>query len=99
MNKRKDYLAFRASLEEALPIEEWPLIKTALWWAAKGNWDKSHNIAQDLDSEEGAWIHAYLHRMEGDRFNAGYWYRRANKPYPDLPLDKELEQIINALLF
>ncbi|WP_276392699.1 hypothetical protein [Eudoraea chungangensis] len=99
MDKRKDYLTFMASLDEALPIEEWPLIKTALWWAAKGNWNKSHNIAQDLDSEEGAWIHAYLHRMEGDKFNAGYWYRRANKPYPDLALDKELEQIINTLLF
>ena len=51
----------------------------ALWWAAKGEWDKAHEIVQDEDDADAAWVHAYLHRVEGDLGNAGYWYRRAGK--------------------
>ena len=49
----------------------------ALWWAAKGNWDEAHKIVQDEETADAAWVHAYLHRVEGDLGNAGYWYRRA----------------------
>ena len=52
----------------------------ALWWEAKGDWDRAHDIAQDAGTRDGDWIHAYLHRVEGDLGNAGYWYRRAGKP-------------------
>ena len=49
----------------------------ALWWAQKGNWDKAHDLAQDEGTSSGDWIHAYLHRLEGDLGNAAYWYNRA----------------------
>jgi hypothetical protein len=51
----------------------------ALWWDAKGDWEKAHGIAQDVNGVDGAWVHAYLHRKEGDLGNAGYWYRRAGR--------------------
>ena len=50
-----------------------------MWFDVKGDWEASHNIAQDMHDDNGSWIHAYLHRKEGDKFNAGYWYRRARK--------------------
>jgi hypothetical protein len=49
----------------------------ALWWDAHGDWEKAHEVAQDVEGADGAWVHAYLHRKEGDLGNAGYWYRRA----------------------
>jgi len=70
----------------------------ALWHDAKGDWDAAHSVAQDIDNETGAWIHAYLHRKEGDLGNAGYWYRRAHKPECRERLDAEGEQIATALL-
>ena len=51
----------------------------ALWWDGKGDWEKAHEIAQDVAGADGAWVHAYLHRKEGDVGNAGYWYRRAGR--------------------
>jgi hypothetical protein len=51
----------------------------ALWWDAKGDWEKAHGIAQDVNGVDGAWVHAYLHRKDGDLGNAGYWYRRAGR--------------------
>ena len=70
----------------------------ALWHDAKGDWDSAHTVAQDIDDETGAWIHAYLHRKEGDLANAGYWYRRARKPECRDGLEAEWEQIATALL-
>jgi hypothetical protein len=51
----------------------------ALWWDGRGDWEKAHAIAQDVAGADGAWVHAYLHRKEGDVGNAGYWYRRAGR--------------------
>jgi hypothetical protein len=51
----------------------------ALWWDGRGNWEKAHEVAQDVDGADGAWVHAYLHRKEGDEGNAIYWYRRAGR--------------------
>ena len=70
----------------------------ALWWEARGNWEKAHEVAQDLDGRDGAWLHAYLHRREGDRSNADYWYRRAGKPAETGDLDRELELMVAELL-
>jgi hypothetical protein len=70
----------------------------ALWHDAKGNWAGAHEVAQNIEGATGAWIHAYLHRKEGDLGNAGYWYRRANKPECREPLDSEWNQIATALL-
>ncbi|MBV9523478.1 MAG: hypothetical protein JO010_11825, partial [Alphaproteobacteria bacterium] len=70
----------------------------ALWWDAKGNWPKAHENAQAQDDAIGAWVHAYLHRKEGDLANAGYWYRRAGKTPETGPLEAEWEAITVALL-
>jgi hypothetical protein len=81
----------------ALPDAAPPLVR-ALWHDATGDWDAAHAVAQDVETAEGAWVHAYLHRKEGDIGNAGYWYRRAGKPPADGSLDEEWRQIAAALL-
>jgi hypothetical protein len=70
----------------------------ALWQDARGDWEAAHQTAQSIEDETGAWIHAYLHRKEGDPANAAYWYRRAAKPIPSVPLDAEWDAIVTALL-
>jgi len=70
----------------------------ALWWAAKGDWEAAHKIVQDEDDKASAWVHAYLHRVEGDSANAGYWYRQAGKPVAKDSLESEWEQMVSALL-
>lgn len=70
----------------------------AMWEDAKGNWNAAHAIAQDIDDQTGSWIHAYLHRKEGDLSNAGYWYRRAGKPVAHDTLADEWNRIVSALL-
>ncbi|MGL4609079.1 MAG: hypothetical protein ACRCYY_05250 [Trueperaceae bacterium] len=70
----------------------------SLWYAAKSDWDKAHTLVQDLETKEAAWVHAYLHRQEGDSSNAGYWYRRAAKPEFKDGLEQEWEEIAEALL-
>jgi hypothetical protein len=89
---------FKASLSDTAPAPELNAPLAALWWAAKGDWNKAHGIAQDEETSEAAWVHAYLHRVEGDLGNAGYWYRRAGKPDASGPLEAEWEQIVQALL-
>jgi hypothetical protein len=71
---------------------------TALWWAKKGDWDKAHRLVMDEQSAEAAWVHAYLHRVEGDLGNAGYWYRQAQKPVATGALDDEWAAIVAELL-
>ena len=93
-----DIASFKDSLNaDAPPAGLNPLLE-ALWHDAKGNWDKAHKLAQDQDNEAGAWVHAYLHRVEGDESNAGYWYRRAGKPHCGSPLKQEWEEIAAALM-
>jgi hypothetical protein len=69
-----------------------------MWEDARGHWDAAHEVAQDIDDKTGAWIHAYLHRKEGDLGNAGYWYRRAGQPIASDSLDEEWTRIVTALL-
>lgn len=70
----------------------------ALWYDAKGRWKQAHELIQDIPDGKAAWIHAYLHRKEGDIGNAGYWYRRAGKTMPQESVQEEWEQIARALL-
>ena len=70
----------------------------ALWYDARGNWEQAHQRAQDDDGAEGAWVHAYLHRKEGDPGNAAYWYRRAGRRMPTSPLAEEWRAIAAELL-
>lgn len=88
---------FIATLDQPTPPNVSPLLK-ALWFDAKGDWHSAHQIAQDVHSTDGSWVHAYLHRKEGDEFNAGYWYRKANKAVSTKTLDDEWTEITKALL-
>ncbi|HXN66112.1 MAG TPA: hypothetical protein VN926_00490 [Bradyrhizobium sp.] len=89
---------FKASVSGAAPAPGLDAPLAALWWAAKGGWDQAHKIVQDEETTEAAWVHAYLHRVEGDLGNAGYWYRRAAKPVATGSLEAEWEQMVAKLL-
>ena len=88
---------FKETLTANAPPAVSPAL-VALWHDAKGDWEKAHGTAQDIDNPTGAWVHAYLHRKEGDAANAAYWYRRADKPVERGPLDAEWTRIVTALL-
>ena len=90
---------FKASLSGAAPpAAEFDAPLCALWWAVKGDWEQAHKIVQDEETAGAAWVHAYLHRVEGDLGNAGYWYRRAGKGVAGGALEAEWEGIASALL-
>jgi len=89
---------FRATLENSAPPPELPLFLTALWWDAKGDWQRAHECAQQGETREHAWVHAYLHRKEGDAANAHYWYRQAGRPIASGALNDEWTRIVQALL-
>lgn len=80
---------FRASTSAAEPPAGLSLPLQSLWWEAKGDWTRAHECAQSDESADGAIVHAYLHRVEGDLSNAGYWYRRAGRPASSAPLAEE----------
>jgi hypothetical protein len=83
--------------EGTVPEDIHPLLQALLLDAA-GDWDSAHRLAQNEPSTDGSWVHAYLHRKEGDLGNAGYWYRNAGKHMSDLSLEEEWEYIAQALL-
>jgi hypothetical protein len=87
----------RASLSETTPAAALSPPLAALWWAAKGDWHQAHKIVQDESDRESAWVHAYLHRVEGDLGNAGYWYRQAGQPAAKDALEAEWQRIVAAL--
>ena len=70
----------------------------ALWWDDKGDWEKAHEIAQDVAGADGVWVHAYLHRKEGDVGNAAYWYRVAGRRVATGDSRSEWEGIVAAML-
>jgi hypothetical protein len=90
--------SFRRTTREAAPPGELSPALEALWWAAKGDWNRAHVLVQNDPSREAAWVHAYLHRLEGDLGNAAYWYRKAGRPEASDPLEVEWEAIAAALL-
>jgi hypothetical protein len=89
---------FRDSLRQSSPPPQLSNLLQSLWYDAKGDWDAAHNVAQDIHTREGSWIHAYLHRKEGDLGNASYWYHRANQPVSNKSLTEEWEEIAKAIL-
>jgi hypothetical protein len=89
---------FTATLKGDAPPAGSTKVLEALWYAGKNDWTAAHTIAQDIESKDGYWVHAYLHRQEGDHGNANYWYRRAGKVMPSNSLEKEWEEIVSALL-
>ena len=93
-----DLKAFRASLTESAPSDELPPALSALWHEAKDDWKRAHKIVQEEQDRDSAWVHAYLHRVEGDLGNAGYWYRQAGQPAAKDSLEAEWERIAVTLL-
>ncbi|WP_420602052.1 hypothetical protein [Flagellimonas sp.] len=93
-----NYKTFQETLSDSSPPNDWSLALQALWWDAKGDWNASHDIAQELHTQMGSWIHAYLHRKEGDDWNAGYWYRQAGRSFPKLTLEEELKQLVQFII-
>jgi hypothetical protein len=93
-----DLVAFRRSLVAALPPDGLAPAMQALWWDAKGDWDRAHEQAQLRDDADGAAVHAYLHRKEGDIGNARYWYRRAGRAPASGSLDAEWSALAQELL-
>jgi len=93
-----DLSAFTASLSDSAPPAGLTRSLEALWWAAQGDWERAHRLAQAEPGAEGAWVHAHLHREEGDLGNANYWYRRAGRAMSDQPLAEEWQAIAGELL-
>ncbi len=87
---------FSASISaNAKPNLKWTSCLQSLWWAQKGNWEKAHDLAEDEGSKDGDWVHAYLHRVEGDLGNAAYWYKRASRPVKQKEsLEEEWKEIV-----
>ena len=93
-----DFATYKRSLADDAPPEGLSMAAQALWWEAKGDWHRAHQCAQNQADAEGAWAHAYLHRVEGDLSNAGGWYRRAGRPLSTASLQEEWETIARSLL-
>jgi len=92
------FAEFRKSVEQDIPPSGLAPLLEALWYDAKGDWAAAHNLAQEDSSPDGSWVHAYLHRKEGDLSNASYWYHRAEQPRSDKTLNEEWDEIAKALL-
>ena len=90
--------AFKRSLSDKEPPDALSPALTALWWAGNDDWDKAHKIVMDEGGANCAWVHAYLHRVEGDLDNAGYWYRQARRKVATNALKAEWSEIVAALL-
>ena len=90
--------AFRLSLSNKNPPDAVSPALTALWWAGNDDWDKAHKIVMDEGDSDCAWVHAYLHRVEGDLGNAGYWYRQAKRKVATDELEAEWSEMAAVLL-
>ena len=93
-----DHTFFNDSLKHDSPPAGLTIQQEALWHDGKGDWDRAHDLINDLDDRQSAHVHAYLHRKEGDLWNADYWYRRAGQQRPDIPLDEEWEALVRRFL-
>ena len=93
-----DLQTFKRSIGGQAPPADCSQAAQALWWDAHGDWNKAHACAQAQDDATGAWVHAYLHRKEGDLRNAGGWYKRAGKPAATGALAAQWDAIADAVL-
>ena len=89
---------FKESLKSEQPASNLSMQLKSLWYDAKGNWHKAHHQVDQLNDPASAWVHAYLHRKEGDIWNANYWYNKAGKKRPDFSLDEEWAQLVAEFL-
>ena len=89
---------FHESLSHPEPPAHFSVLLNSLWYDKKGDWKKAHDLVDSLPGAEAAWVHAYLHRKEGDLWNADYWYRRAGETRPSVTLDQEWEELVKRYL-
>ena len=94
----KTLTEFKESLNLEQPISGLSAQLKSLWYDGKGDWHQAHAQVDHLTDKESAWIHAYLHRKEGDIWNADYWYKKAKQVRPNLSLEEEWEQLVLQLL-
>jgi hypothetical protein len=94
----KTLTEFKASLSLPQPDSGLSVQLKSLWYDGKGDWTKAHAEVDQMSDKASAWVHAYLHRKEGDIWNADYWYNRARQTRPDVSLDEEWEQLVEAFL-
>ncbi|MBR9998958.1 MAG: hypothetical protein KFF73_08305 [Cyclobacteriaceae bacterium] len=92
-----NYDEFIDSLKKKDPPEISDCLR-ALWHEKNNHWEKAHSIAQDIHDPDGSWIHAHLHRVEGDEWNAQYWYAKADRKKPDIPVDEEWKTLLEYFL-
>jgi len=92
------YDDFITGIQKDSPPEESSIYLKALWHDAKGDWDAAHKLIDSIEDKTACWVHAYLHRKEGDQWNANYWYKKAGKTMPLVSLTEEWETIVKALL-
>lgn len=93
-----NYAEFKASLSQHTPPAGLNQELLALWYEGKGDWDRSHEIAQEENTPGHCLVHAYLHRKEGDQWNANYWYQRAGRKMPKASLAQEWEDLVQEFL-
>ena len=89
---------FLASIKDDRPASDLSETLISLWWDKKGNWNRAHSIAQEIPTTQGSAVHAYLHREEGVLWNADYWYSRAGRTRPEIPLAEEWQQLVVEML-
>ncbi|RFM30605.1 hypothetical protein DXN05_02100 [Deminuibacter soli] len=89
---------FVATLSNTQPPVNVNVYLKALWYDKKGDWEKAHDLIEDIPEKKASWIHAYLHRKQGDQWNADYWYNRAGHPSSTLSLEDEWKTIVKHLL-
>jgi hypothetical protein len=92
-----DTKTFRATLNNDAPPEDFPVTLAALWWDAKGDWARAHGLVDELETQDGMAVHAYLHRKEGAQSNAEYWYARAGRRFHRPALEAEWEALVEGL--
>ena len=95
---KMDYNSFNYTLDMGQPPVDFHESIKALWWERKGEWVKAHELIQNSDGPDAAWVHAYLHRKEGDTVNAGYWYARAGRDIGKGDIVEEFRTIVSELL-
>jgi hypothetical protein len=90
--------SYKESLSQSMPDPQLSTELKSLWYDAKGDWDQAHSLIDQLPGAEAAWVHAYLHRKEGDIWNADYWYARAKKVRPSNNFEEEWEELVSHFI-
>lgn len=98
MSLPKDFAEFQIALQNKAPDHNWPEVLKALWYDAKGDWQRAHELVDPSSEPMAKWIHAYLHRKEGDEWNAGYWYRLAGKKFSKMALEEEWQTLVEKII-